>query len=159
MKDINKLRAYAMQSIKKAGLPAPVRLPEITKSQQFPSNMTDLSPEQVRSQMSYWTAQAGRAGHELALAETDVIHVKNLIDQHSRFAKATSKHREVWKVEAELEQDEEYLKLKERLQRAKAVTTLLRTTKDRFESYYEALSRELTARLSEYDRASRGSDG
>ena len=159
MKIANKLRAHAMESIKSRGIPTPKKLPPMSEEQDFPTDMTTLSGNDVRAQMSYWIAQAERANHELSLVSTDVVHCRNLLDQAARFAKATSTHREVWKVEAELEQDADYLKTKERLQKAKAVETVLKAARDRFNRYYEALSRELTARLAEMERRQNSSRG
>lgn len=125
----------------------------------FPSDLTRLNDQQVRQHMSYWKARAGYCNTLLASYEVDLVDFGQRVKDYERRYKFNNKPKAttpMWEIEAGLAEEPQYKRLVADRDQAKAVVTILKAERDNAASFYDACSREMTARISERDVESRG---
>ena len=154
--NLNKLRAHAIKSIKDAGLPIPEPQPPIEDCQRFPADLTKLSDTDLRQQMSFWKAQSARAEFWRARADVDELGAKESVKRHEqRFRILNPEYKVKWESEAAMADDEHYNDLVNKLTMAKAKSIMAKGIVDSFDHYWQSLSRELAARISDKEREMR----
>lgn len=150
----SELRKRVLRSLRGRDITMPASPGMIDEDQQFPLDITAVSTEKVRSLMSFWTGHLGYINSLFSRHMVDAMAYKREVRDYERRYKARNKSKSdrVWEIEAELADDSHYERLVNTWQEAEAMVTVLKSLRDAYEGYYNAASRELTARMGEQAR-------
>jgi hypothetical protein len=125
-------------------------------SQRFPHDLTRLHNVALRKQMSFWKAQLGRAEYVHAMACIDELGLKVQCEQaERRFRAVNQEFKTKWSADAALSENPVYDKAHTKLQLAKAKAMMTKGIVSVYSHYWDSLSRELAARISDGERESR----
>src|SRR3972149_5251450 len=116
----------------------------------FPGNLSSLSDDEIVNWLAHYTEWQGYAGGQAGEADADRKVAESLYkNEKSRALARLAGDKKVRKFEldADIDNDPEIQKLKERWQYHEAAYSLENSYKDGFEKYCFVLSRELTRRL------------
>lgn len=151
------LRKRVMQAMSRSGInlqPAPE---PVSEADRFPRDITKLSELEVRRLLSFWTGHLGYLNTMLARASIDHLAYDQEVKQYERRHRLL--HREEgnkkdakWVYDDELVDDELYQRLLTNRLHASAAMEFMKALQKSYEAYFAAASRELTARISMYER-------
>lgn len=150
----SELRKRVMSALRGQQIYVPAHPGAVTEEQQFPKDITKLSDLEVRQLMSFWTAQLGYVTAYHSRCAVDLMSYKRSVKDYERSYRAANKQKndKAWEVDAGLADDSFYQSLYAKYEQAEAMTIVTKSLRDTMESYYNAASREMTARMSEQGR-------
>jgi len=143
----------AQDFISGLGLPLPQKPETSDKRQQngelelaWPSNVADLSPQELGEHLAWWSGWASFARVHLSKAEANVKSFKlELKTEYSiRLFKSRGDYEKVTELKASIISMPDIIRLEQKLMKAKARKLLLEALVAGYDSKYNTISREVT---------------
>jgi hypothetical protein len=140
---------HAEAKIETLGLPRPKK-PKLEEgdSVKWPSNIADLSTDQLAQHLTWWSGWSGYARYYLAKAETNYenfVAAYNLEISKGLYC-SKGEYSTLTEIKASIEQRPEMIKRKKVIQRHKAQVTMLKSLLQGYEDKYATASREISRR-------------
>jgi hypothetical protein len=154
-------RNTALKRLASLEIPFPSQLPDITADDSFPIDVTRISGQHLRRQLSYWTAQFARVNALLGLAKGRKSVLERKVDREKkiRFKIVAPSQKSKTYVDAvwgDVQTSQNIAKLEKLLDMAIEIEEALNALARDFSKYSDVLQAELMYRQSEMKLTGRG---
>ena len=134
------------QFVRDGGFPMPRKPPG--EELQWPSNVADLSPDELAQQLTYWSAWAGYTRVVVAKAEINEVAYKRTVEtvRSRRMLELDGEYKTVTALKVAVENDEVLVIAGDNQDASKSMRKMLKAFLDTYEDRCKVLSREISRR-------------
>jgi hypothetical protein len=148
----------AEAEVKRLGLEMPKKFANSPEDLEWPSNVADLTPNELARHLAWWTGWASYIGPEVARAETNATayQAKYAVNLGMEMHKRQGDFSKVAELKAAVSQLKHLQEIEMQALEAEAIRKVLKSLLVGYEKKYSTVSREITRREAEYERSKRG---
>jgi hypothetical protein len=145
----------AMKQVEKLGLPFPGKPDE--KDVAWPSNVAEISSQDLAKHLSWWSGWASYIRYHLAQAETNETAYLEMYKHQEQHEIANSKgdFKTVTELKANVANNPTLVRIKQDMLQAKALRKMLGALLEGYEKKYATISREISRRGAEFEDSKR----
>lgn len=145
----------AMTYVDSLSFPIPVR-PEET-GVYWPGNVADLDSMELAAHLTHWSAWAGYARFQLAIAETNfaAFNAESSMNEQVFMFRSKGDYKTVTEMKASVAQRPEMQQLEAKVLKAEAEKKLIKALLEGYEMKYSTISREISRRTQDFKDSQR----